>query len=63
MKTCECGCGQPAPIAKRTNQRYGHVQGQSVRFVRGHHNRVRSEETRRKLAEREIERKARRPGR
>lgn len=38
-KTCECGCGLPAPIAKRNNRhnrRYGHVKGQPVRFVQGH---------------------------
>ena len=36
---CECGCGEPTPIAKMTNRRYGHVKGQPVRFVRGHQNR------------------------
>lgn len=36
-KLCECGCGEPAPIAKRTNARYGHVAGQPVRFIRWHH--------------------------
>lgn len=36
---CLCGCGQPAPIAKDTDPRYGHVQGQPVRFIRNHHRR------------------------
>jgi hypothetical protein len=33
---CECGCGEPAPIAKRTDTRLGWVKGQSLRFIRGH---------------------------
>ena len=33
---CECGCGQPAPIAQKTNACFGHVKGQPIRFVRGH---------------------------
>jgi hypothetical protein len=36
VKLCECGCGQPAPIATRTNTKLGHVKGQPIRFVRGH---------------------------
>jgi hypothetical protein len=37
QKLCECGCGLPAPIAKRSDPRYGHVKGQPIRFIRGHH--------------------------
>ncbi len=33
---CQCGCGLPAPIAKRTDRRYGAVRGQPRRFVKGH---------------------------
>jgi hypothetical protein len=33
---CECGCGEPAPVAKRTDTRLGWVKGQSLRFIRGH---------------------------
>lgn len=36
-KFCECGCGRPAPIAKQTIIKRGHVRGQALRFVRGHH--------------------------
>lgn len=36
MKLCECGCGQPTPIAKQTASRLGHVKGQPVRFIQGH---------------------------
>jgi hypothetical protein len=36
MKLCECGCGQPAPIAKRTEIRRGYVKGQPTRFILGH---------------------------
>jgi len=36
---CECGCGARAPVARRTNKRLGHVVGEPVRFVVGHHRR------------------------
>jgi hypothetical protein len=36
VKLCECGCGEPAPIAKKTDSRLGHVKGQPVRYVCGH---------------------------
>jgi hypothetical protein len=39
IKLCECGCGRPAPIAKRTKAQLGHVKGQPVRFIAGHQNR------------------------
>lgn len=34
--TCECGCGEKTPIAKRTDTRYGMVKGQPLRFLPGH---------------------------
>jgi 5-methylcytosine-specific restriction endonuclease McrA len=36
---CQCGCGRPAPIAKQTRDWLGHVKGQPIRFIRGHHGR------------------------
>ena len=36
MKLCECGCGNPAPIAKMTDPRFGHVKGEPKRFIHGH---------------------------
>lgn len=50
---CECGCGQPAPIAKATNRRKGHVKGEPTRFVSGHNGRgkPKAAETRRRMAE------------
>lgn len=36
VKLCECGCGQPAPIAKRTDRSRGRVRGEPVRFIQGH---------------------------
>jgi hypothetical protein len=33
---CECGCGLPAPLAKRTRRALGHVKGQPLRFITGH---------------------------
>lgn len=35
-KLCECGCGEPAPIATKTTSRLDHVKGQPVRFIHGH---------------------------
>jgi hypothetical protein len=39
VKLCECGCGEPAPIAQKTRVSRGHVKGQPVRFIVHHHNR------------------------
>lgn len=36
-KLCECGCGNPAPIAKKTCSRNGHIKGKAVRFIYNHH--------------------------
>ena len=36
-KSCECGCGLPAPIAPHTDRSRGWVRGAPLRFVRGHH--------------------------
>lgn len=33
---CECGCGEPAPIATRTQASKGHVKGEPLRFILGH---------------------------
>lgn len=33
---CMCGCGQPAPVATSTRKRSGTVEGQSIRYIRGH---------------------------
>lgn len=38
---CECGCGKPTSLAARNDRRHGHVKGQPLRFIKGHH---RSEE-------------------
>lgn len=35
-KLCECGCGEPAPIAQANSIKYGYVKGEPTRFVRGH---------------------------
>ena len=51
-KLCECGCGEPAPIAKVTNRRKGHIKGEPIRFVNGHNQRgiPKSPEHRAKIA-------------
>lgn len=38
--SCECGCGLPTPLAKRTRPYLGHVKGQPLRFVDGHQARL-----------------------
>ncbi len=35
-KLCECGCGQPAPIASKTQKSQGAIAGQPQRFITGH---------------------------
>lgn len=42
MKLCECGCGQPSPIAKKTEPNRGRVKGQPFRYRQGHALRGRS---------------------
>jgi len=34
---CQCGCGEPAPLATNTSQERGRTEGQSQRFI-SHHN-------------------------
>jgi hypothetical protein len=34
---CQCGCGQPAPIATMTSRADGVVKGEPQRFARGHY--------------------------
>lgn len=41
---CECGCGLPAPIAKRTRSSRGQVKGLPLRFINGHNIRLVSSE-------------------
>jgi hypothetical protein len=36
MKLCECGCGQPAPIATTNDRARGWVKGQPKLFISGH---------------------------
>ncbi len=33
---CECGCGNPAPLARQTETRRGWIKGQPLRFIQGH---------------------------
>ena len=37
---CECGCGNPAPIATHTRVKQGAVKGQPLRFISGHNGAV-----------------------
>lgn len=44
VRTCECGCGGPTTLAKRTDPRHGAIEGQPLRFLPGHHSRKSSVE-------------------
>lgn len=39
VKLCECGCGQPAPLAKRTYSKRGIFKGEPHRFLPNHQGR------------------------
>jgi hypothetical protein len=34
---CQCGCGQPAPLAEQSVTARGYIRGEPVRFIRNHH--------------------------
>lgn len=36
IKLCECGCGQPTNIARKTDTSRGHVRGQPYRYLPAH---------------------------
>lgn len=36
---CHCGCGEKAPIAKRTVPRYGYIKGKPMYYLFNHHRR------------------------
>ena len=40
-KLCECGCGLPTPIAKRTFGRLNIRKGEPFRFIHGHNAKLR----------------------
>lgn len=42
---CQCGCGQPAPIANRTSTARGYVKGEPMRFLVGHQRKLKTEWT------------------
>jgi len=41
IKLCECGCGNPAPIAKKTYTARGWKKGEPLRFIQGHNGKLR----------------------
>lgn len=46
VSLCRCGCGQPTPIAKKTNKSRGHVKGQPLPFLRYHNRQIAANERR-----------------
>ena len=51
IKLCECGCGLPTKVNRVTSRTRGWVRGEPRRFLQGHHNRVRSPETRERISQ------------
>lgn len=49
QKLCECGCGQPAPIATRNWHTKGIKKGEPLRFIHGHHRRGKQQSKSEKL--------------
>lgn len=47
---CECGCGEPAPISKINNKKYGWIKGEPKRFIHGHMLRGKDEYSLRQVA-------------
>lgn len=43
IKLCECGCGKPSPIAKRTDRSRGMIAGQPLRFIKGHYGKTQTQ--------------------
>lgn len=39
-KMCECGCGNPAPLARSTDTKKGYRKGEPTRFILGHSSRT-----------------------
>lgn len=39
---CRCGCGEPAPIAKKSDRKRGYVKGEPMLFRPNHHGRLRA---------------------
>jgi HNH endonuclease len=48
---CSCGCGQPAPLAQRSNARLGHEKGKPLMFISGHNKRNTTDLTRYQILE------------
>ena len=64
-KLCDCGCGEPAPIAPRNNKRRGWIKGEPIRFIWGHGRRKPAKEVERRESRiaPPLVRKSSRPGR
>ena len=62
-KLCECGCGQPAPIATRNCLERGYIKGQPLRFILGHSKIWRAEDSTISDEERERRKQYKRNGR
>lgn len=37
---CRCGCGGKTNIAKRTRSQWGHIKGQPIPYIFGHHSKI-----------------------
>lgn len=50
-RLCACGCGELTPIADRNIKQRGQVKGVALRYIHGHHRRLRRPEPPPKLCE------------
>ena len=52
FRYCQCGCGGKTSIAKQSDTRKGWVNGQPLRYLPGHHHRLRAERSEATMAKR-----------
>jgi hypothetical protein len=50
VQLCECGCGNPAPLAKQNRPDRGQRKGEPLRFINGHNSHRHDAETKAKIA-------------
>lgn len=50
-RLCRCGCGQPAPLATRTNRPRGQAKGEPLAYIAGHNRRASTDLTRWELVD------------
>jgi len=54
---CACGCGNPAPLAKKTNAKLGQVKGAPLKYLHNHHTRGKYPDITTRLGNYEVDQK------